>query len=72
MNTDIDTTKLKFVIRDRGGPFTDAFDAVFVDAGLRVIKSPPQAPKANAHPLPGALQHGPTSPRHRAVVPIAS
>ncbi len=42
-------TKLKFLIRNRGGQFTDAFDAVFADAGLRVIKSPPQAPKANAH-----------------------
>jgi transposase InsO family protein len=49
MNTDTDTTKLKFLIRDRGGQFTDAFDAAFADAGLRVIKSPPQAPKANAH-----------------------
>jgi hypothetical protein len=48
-DTDTDTTKLKFLIRDRGGQFTDAFDAVFADAGLRVIKSPPQAPKANAH-----------------------
>ncbi|MDX3101675.1 integrase core domain-containing protein [Nonomuraea angiospora] len=38
-----------FLIRDRGGQFTDAFDAVFVEAGLRVIKSPPQAPKANVH-----------------------
>ncbi|MEV4174684.1 transposase [Nonomuraea sp. NPDC049709] len=47
MNTD--TTKLKFLIRDRGGQFTDAFDAVFADAALRVIKSPPQRPKANAH-----------------------
>ncbi|MEU4835996.1 integrase core domain-containing protein [Streptosporangium sp. NPDC023615] len=46
---DTDTTKLKFLIRDRGGQFTDAFDTVFADAGLRVIKSPPQAPKANAH-----------------------
>ena len=39
---------VKFIIRDRGGQFTEAFDAVFADAGIRVIKSPPQAPKANA------------------------
>jgi hypothetical protein len=38
----------KFVIRDRGGQFTDAFDAVLADAGIPVIKSPPQAPRANA------------------------
>ncbi|WP_455432717.1 integrase core domain-containing protein [Streptosporangium soli] len=51
MNTDTgtDMRKLKFLIRARGGQFTDAFDTVFADAGLRVIKSPPQAPKANAH-----------------------
>ncbi|MFB4276879.1 integrase core domain-containing protein [Nonomuraea sp. MTCD27] len=48
-DTDTDTTKLKFLIRDRGGQLTDAFDAVFADAALRVIKSPPQAPKLNAH-----------------------
>lgn len=38
----------KFMIRDRGGQFTDVFDAVLADAGIRVIKSPPQAPRANA------------------------
>ncbi|WP_344494572.1 integrase core domain-containing protein [Nonomuraea monospora] len=49
MDTDTDMTKLKFLIRDRGGQFTETLDAVFADAGLRVLKSPPQAPKANAH-----------------------
>jgi transposase InsO family protein len=46
---DTDTEGHTFLIRDRGSQFTDAFDAVFADAGLRVLKSPPQAPKANAH-----------------------
>ena len=36
------------MIRDRGGQFTDDLDAVLADAGIRVIKSPPQAPRANA------------------------
>ncbi|MGW4961617.1 hypothetical protein ACWEPL_30730 [Nonomuraea sp. NPDC004186] len=49
MNTGTDMTELNFLIRDRGGQFAGAFDAVFVDAGLRVITSPPKAPKANAH-----------------------
>jgi putative transposase len=49
MDTDMNTKGRKFLIRDRGSQFTDAFDAVFADAGLRVLKSPPQAPKANAH-----------------------
>ncbi|MFI6909608.1 integrase core domain-containing protein [Nonomuraea sp. NPDC050394] len=44
-----DTTNIKFLIRDRAGQFTDACDTVFADAGLRVLKSPPQAPKANAY-----------------------
>ena len=38
----------EFIIRDRGGQFTDAFDAVLADAGIRVLKSPPQALRANA------------------------
>ncbi len=36
------------MIRDRGGQFTDALDAALADAGIRVTKSPPQAPRANA------------------------
>ncbi|MFD4709140.1 hypothetical protein ACFWN5_05485 [Streptomyces sp. NPDC058430] len=50
---------IEFLIRDHGGQFTDAFDAVCADVGLRVLKSPPPAPalalapapapKANAH-----------------------
>jgi len=39
---------VKFLIRDRGGQFTDSFDAMLADAGIRVIKSPAQAPNANA------------------------
>ena len=49
MDSDMNIKGCKFLIRDRGSQFTDAFDAVFADAGLRVLKSPPQAPKANAH-----------------------
>jgi transposase InsO family protein len=40
--------QFKFVIRDRGSQFTGDFDAVLADAAIRVIKSPPQAPRANA------------------------
>jgi putative transposase len=40
--------RMRFLIRDRGGQFTDAFDAVLQSCGLRVLRSPPQAPRANA------------------------
>ena len=39
---------LKFLIRDRAGHFTSSFDAVFTAEGVRIVASPPQAPKANA------------------------
>jgi putative transposase len=35
-------------VRDRAGQFTGAFDAVFQADGIRVLASPPQAPRANA------------------------
>jgi putative transposase len=39
---------VKFLIRDRAGQFTASFDAVFTADGIRILASPPQAPKANA------------------------
>jgi hypothetical protein len=39
---------VKFLIRDRAGQFTGAFDAVFTADGIRILASPPQAPRANA------------------------
>ncbi|WP_406102761.1 integrase core domain-containing protein [Streptomyces sp. NBC_01003] len=49
MDTGMNIADIKSLIRDRGSQFTAAFDAVFTDAGQRVLKSPPQAPNANAH-----------------------
>ena len=41
-------TTVKFLIRDRAGQFTSSFDAVFTTEGIRILASPPQAPRANA------------------------
>jgi len=39
---------IKFLIRDRAGQFTSSFDAVFTAVGVKILLSPPQAPRANA------------------------
>src|SRR5690349_19775627 len=42
-------SQFRFLIRDRAGQFTGAFDAVLASAGIEVLKIPPRSPKANAY-----------------------
>ncbi len=39
----------RFLVRDRAGQFTDAFDAVLASAGIQAVKIPPRSPRANAY-----------------------
>jgi hypothetical protein len=48
MNLEDHADAFKFLIRDRDTKFTAAFDAVLTAVGVRIIKAPVQAPRANA------------------------
>jgi len=49
MDPDTRAARFRFLIRDRAGQFTEAFDAVLAAAGIEVVKIPPRSPRANAY-----------------------
>jgi putative transposase len=55
------TTAFRYLIRDRAGQFTAAFDTMVADAGITVLKIPPRSPRANAY----AERFGPAPPRRK-------
>ena len=47
MDLDDRAATFRFLVRDRAGQFTTAFDAVLAGAGIDTVKIPPRCPRAN-------------------------
>jgi len=49
MQLDDHSTQVRFLIHDRDAKFPPAFDALLSNHGIKIIRTPVQAPNANAH-----------------------
>ncbi len=47
MDLDDRAATVRFLVRDRAGQFTTAFDAVLASSGIDTVKIPPRCPRAN-------------------------
>ena len=52
----------RFLVRDRAGQFTEAFDAVLADTGIEVVKIPPRVRRRTVMRKGSCSQPGPKSP----------
>jgi transposase InsO family protein len=77
LGLDFSDAGIRFLLRDRDSKYSGSFDEVFRSEGMRIVKTPVRAPKANAiaerfrahRPLgvPGlAVNSQPPPPRARA------
>jgi putative transposase len=48
LGLDLSDQGVRFLIRDRDSKYSGPFDEVFRSEGIRIVKTPVQAPKANA------------------------
>jgi transposase InsO family protein len=65
---------VRFLVRDRAGQFTEAFDAVLSGAGIEVVTIPPRSPRANAYAerwVRTAPRRGHRPAAHRRVAALA-
>jgi putative transposase len=47
MDLDDRVATFRFLVRDRAGQFTTAFDAAFAGAGIDTVNIPPRCPRTN-------------------------
>ena len=62
MQLDERAATFRFLVRDRAGQFTTAFDAVLAADGIDTVKIPPRCPRGNCFAERFVLTVRPSSP----------